>query len=43
MKLLNKKVFLAIGAVVLSLVFVGCGNNSVNKMIGEAKQDISNN
>lgn len=43
MKLLNKKVFLAIGAVVLSLVFVGCGNKSVNKMIGEAKQDINDN
>lgn len=40
---LNKKVFLAIGAVVLALIFVGCTNKSVDKMIGEAKQDINNN
>lgn len=43
MRLSNKKVLLAIGAVVLSLIFVGCGNKSVNKMINEAKQDINDN
>lgn len=42
MKILNKKMFLIIGAIILSLAFVGCGNSTVTKSLDEAKQDINN-
>lgn len=42
MRILNRKMFLIIGAIILSLAFVGCGNSEVTKMLDEAKQDINN-
>ncbi len=42
MKILNRKTFLIIGAIILSLAFVGCGNSTVTKALDEAKQDINN-
>ncbi|MGG7078637.1 hypothetical protein [Clostridium sardiniense] len=42
MKILNRKIFIIIGAIVLSLAFVGCGNDMVTKSLNEAKQDINN-
>lgn len=42
MKILNKRIFIIIGAIILSLAFVGCGNDVVTKSLNEAKQDINN-
>lgn len=42
MKILNRKTFLIIGAIILSFAFVGCGNSTVTKALDEAKQDINN-